>query len=121
MTHNRDGLYIVNPAPKEIEEVRNHVADLIEKNPNLIHNKDLLASIPGIDKATIATILAELDDLEKFSYVRELVAFIGLAPKETFSGSFIKERETRLCKIDHARLRKALYMPALVSIRYNPG
>ena len=26
----------------------------------------------------------------------------------------------RLCKIGHARLRKALYMPALVSIQCNP-
>jgi transposase len=104
---------------REIEEVRNQIADLIEKDPNLRHKKDLLASIPGIGKATIAVILAELDELDKFSHVRELVAFIGLAPKETLSGSSIKG-SPRLCKTGHARLRKALYMPALVSIRYNP-
>ena len=39
--------------------------------------------------------------------------FIGLAPKETQSGSSIKGKP-RLCKIGHVRLRKALYMPALV-------
>jgi transposase len=104
---------------KEIEEVRDQIADLIEKDPNLRHKKDLLASIPGIGKATIAVILAELDELDKFSHVRELVAFIGLAPKETLSESSIKGKP-RLCKTGHARLRKALYMPALVSIRYNP-
>ncbi len=49
-----------------------------------------MASIPGIDKATIAAILAELDDLGKFKRVRELVAFIGLAPKETLSGTSVK-------------------------------
>jgi transposase len=48
-----------------------------------------------------------------------MVAFIGLAPKETLSGSSIKGKP-RLCKIGHARLRKALYMPALVSIQCNP-
>jgi len=48
-----------------------------------------------------------------------VVAFIGLAPKEAVSGSSVKKKP-RLCKIGHARLRKALYMPALVSIRYNP-
>jgi transposase len=47
------------------------------------------------------------------------VAFIGLAPRETLSGSSIKGKP-RLCKTGNARLRKALYMPALVSIRYNP-
>jgi len=47
------------------------------------------------------------------------VAFIGLAPKEVISGSSIKGKP-RICKIGHARLRKALFMPALVAMRYNP-
>ena len=48
-------------------------------------------------------ILAELDNLEKFNHVRELVASIGPAPKETLSESSIKGKP-RLCKIGHARL-----------------
>jgi len=104
---------------KEIEKVRGQIADLIDGNPNLRRKKDLLASIPGIGRATIPVILAELDQLEKFKHVRELVAFIGLAPKERLSGSSIKGKP-RLCKTGNARLRKALYMPALVSIQYNP-
>jgi transposase len=104
---------------QEIKAVRDQIADLIDQNPNLRQKKELLASIPGIGKATIAVILAELDNLDKFSHVRELVAFIGLAPKGTLSGSSIKGRP-RLCKVGHARFRKALYMPALVSIQCNP-
>jgi transposase len=104
---------------KENEKVKDQIADLIDRNPDLKRKRNLLASIPGIGKTTIAAFLAELDDLEKFKHVRELVAFIGLAPKEKLSGSSIKGKP-RLCKTGHARLRKALYMPALVSIRYNP-
>jgi len=104
---------------QEIEKIRQQIADLIGQDPNLKRKHDLLDSIPGIGKATIPHILAELDDLEKFDHVRQLVAFIGLAPKETLSGSSIKGKP-RLCKIGHARLRKALYMPALVSIQCNP-
>ena len=103
---------------KENKKIRDQIADLIDRNPELKRKKDLLASIPGIGKATTAILLAELDDLRKFRHVRELVAFIGLAPRETLSGSSIKGKP-RLCKTGHARLRKALYMPALVSIRYN--
>ena len=102
----------------EKEKIREQIADLIDRNPDLKRKKDLLASIPGIGNATIAILLAELNDLNKFRHVRELVAFIGLAPRETLSGSSIKGKP-RLCKTGHARLRKALYMPALVSIRYN--
>ena len=104
---------------KEIKKVRDQVADLIDQNPNLRQKKDLLVSIPGIGKATIAVILVELDNLEKFNPVRELVAFIGLAPNEALSGSSIKGKP-RLYQVGHVRLRKALYMPALVSIQCNP-
>jgi transposase len=69
---------------KEIKKVRDQIADLIDQNPNLRQKKELLDSIPGIGKATIAVILAELDNLEKFNHVRELVAFIGLAPKKPY-------------------------------------
>ena len=104
---------------QEIEKIRRQIADLINQDPHLKNKQDLLESIPALGKATIPHILAELDDLEKFNHVREMVAFIGLAPKETLSGSSIKGKP-RLCKIGHARLRKALYMPALVSIQCNP-
>jgi len=82
---------------KENERVKGQIADLIGRNPDLKRKRNLLASIPGIGKSTIAAFLAELDNLEKFKHVRELVAFIGLAPKETLSGSSIKGKP-RLCK-----------------------
>ncbi len=82
---------------KENEKVQDQIADLIDRNPDLKRKRNLLASIPGIGKTTIATLLAELDDLEKFKHIRELVAFIGLAPKETLSGSSVKGKP-RLCK-----------------------
>ena len=104
---------------QEIEKIRKQITDLIKQNPHLQQRKDLLDSIPGLGKATVPHLLAELDNLDKFTHVREMVAFIGLAPKETLSGSSIKGKP-RLCKIGHARLRKALYMPALVSIQCNP-
>jgi transposase len=104
---------------QEIEKIRKQIDDLIKRNPHLKQRKELLDSIPGLGKATIPHLLAELDNLDKFTHVREMVAFIGLAPKETLSGSSIKGKP-RLCKIGNARLRKALYMPALVSIQCNP-
>jgi len=104
---------------EQIEKIKQQIAGHIDGNPELKGKRDLLHSIPGIGPATIAAILAEISIFERFDEVRKVVAFIGLAPKEAVSGSSIKGKP-RLCKIGHARLRKALYMPALVSIRYNP-
>jgi transposase len=104
---------------QEIEKVRQQIAELIDQDPNLKQKKKLLLSIPGIGKVTAPALLAELYNLDRFNHVRELVAFIGLAPKEKISGSSIKGKP-RLCKIGNGRLRKTLYMPALVSIQCNP-
>jgi transposase len=49
----------MNYLNKEIKKVRNQITDLIDQNPNLRQKKELLASIPGLGKATIAVILAE--------------------------------------------------------------
>jgi transposase len=104
---------------EQIEKIKQQIAGHIDGIPELKSKKDLLYSIPGIGPATIAAILAEINIFDRCDEFRKVVAFIGLAPRETVSGTSIKGKP-RLCKIGHARLRKALYMPAVVSIRYNP-
>src|SRR5439155_25078022 len=46
-------------------------------------------------------------------------ASAGLPPRETRSGTTVHKR-TRLSKAGNARLRKALYLPALTATRFNP-
>jgi transposase len=104
---------------KEIGSLKKQIATQITDDPNLTIKRDLLRSIPGIGEATIAAIFAELHMFERCDRVQKVVAFIGLAPKQFLSGSSIKGKP-RLSKIGNARLRKALYMPALVSIQCNP-
>ncbi len=102
----------------EIEKLKKQMRSEIDKDPDLKTKRDLLISIPGISDTTISIILAELD-FQKFESVREVVAFIGLAPKDKISGTSVKGKP-RLCKIGNARLRKCFYMPAMVAIRFNP-
>jgi transposase len=104
---------------KEIKNLKEQIAAHITDDPNLTTKRDLLKSIPGIGEATIAAILAELHMFERCDRVEKVVAFIGLAPRQFISGSSIKGKP-RLSKIGNARLRKALFMPALVSIQCNP-
>ncbi len=47
------------------------------------------------------------------------MAYIGLAPREITPGSSIKGKP-RLSKVGSSRMRKALYMPSLVAMQYNP-
>lgn len=101
---------------KDIEEkIKGH----IRNSPGLKEQVDLLKSIPGISDTAAAGLISEIRCAERFDNVKELVAFAGLAPAERTSGTSVKGR-TSICKTGSSRLRKHLYMPALVGIRYNP-
>jgi len=104
---------------EEIAALKKEIADIIKKNPDLKTKSDLLRSIPGVGEATTAAILSELSLFQRCDNVRKVVAFIGLAPREFTSGSSVKGKP-RICKTGQARMRKALYMPSLVSMQYNP-
>ncbi len=103
----------------QIKKLKKQIATHIKNDPNLKTKRDLLSSIPGIGEATIAAVLAELALFETCDRVQKIVAYIGLAPREFTSGSSIKGKP-RLCKMGNARMRKALYMPSLVAMQYNP-
>ena len=104
---------------QEIAKLKKQIAGHIKNDPHLRTKRDLLRSIPGIGEVTIAAILGELALFENCDRVQKVVAYIGLAPKEFMSGSSIKGKP-RICKMGNARMRKALYMPSLVAMQYNP-
>jgi transposase len=91
----------------------------IQAHDRLAEQQVLLESITGVGTQTAVTVLGEIGSIETFGSARQLAAFAGLTPQEFQSGSSINGK-TRLCKIGNARLRKALYFPALVMIRYCP-
>jgi transposase len=92
--------------------IRNH----IENNPTLKEQSALLDSIPGVGSTTAALLLAEIVDVTQYKSARQVAAYAGLVPRERRSGSSVRGR-TRLSKIGNARLRKALYFPAITALR----
>jgi transposase len=96
------------------EAIRLHIDD----QPALRVQRDLLDSIPGVGEATINAILSMFISPPEFESAREFASHIGVAPKVRQSGTWAGK--TKMCKTGDARLRKALYMPAVVSLRHNP-
>jgi transposase len=97
------------------QQIRNHVT----QHPELARQQALLTSIPGIGEITATRLLAEMAPLERFQSARQAAAYTGLTPKHHESGSSVRGR-TRLSKIGNARVRKALYWPAIAALRCNP-
>ena len=104
---------------READRVQAAADALIAAAPALQADRDLLASIPGVGAQTASTVLAELPPVERLPSAQAAAAYAGLAPREFRSGVSVRRR-TRLSKAGNARLRKALYLPTLTAIRFNP-
>jgi transposase len=95
--------------------IRSH----IDSHLGLKRQSELLDTIPGVGEATAAALLAEVPDIKQYKSARQVAAFAGLVPRERQSGSSVRGR-VRLSKIGNARLRKALYFPAVTALRCSP-
>jgi len=102
----------------ELQATRKAIHDHINNDPGLKQRGDLLATIPGIGDASVAHLLIALSQHHAFINAKQVVAFAGLAPALRQSGQW--SGNTHIAKNGDALLRKALYMPALCALRFNP-
>jgi transposase len=102
----------------EIQRTERQIQDQIDNDPDLHQQQQLLSSIKGIGKLTAAKLLAEIGDISSYKSARQVAAYAGLTPRNNRSGTL--RGKTRLSKTGNARVRKALFFPALVAKRYNP-
>jgi transposase len=103
----------------QLERLEQHLLQHVRQHAPLKRQVQLLTSIPGIGFITAVVLLAEVADITAFASARQLVAYAGLNPQQHRSGSSVHKR-TRLSKRGNARLRAALYLPAVVAKRRNP-
>lgn len=109
---------LVTHLEAEIKRTERQINDHVERHPDLKRQDQLLESIPGIGKRTATTLLAEIAALSQYKSARQVAAYAGLTPRNNRSGT--SRGQTRLSKTGNARVRKALFLPALVAKRHNP-
>ena len=103
---------------RAIAEIKQTIAQHIDRHPDLKAQRDLLDSIPGIGQTTSAWLIAELN-AKRFGCARSAAAYVGLTPAHRLSGSSVHGKP-RLSKAGNSRLRKAMYWPAITALRCNP-
>jgi len=108
---------LVQYLDKEIAQTENQIKAQLAGNPELKQQSELLESITGLGERTISTLLGEIN-FKQYRTARQVAAHAGLTPQNDRSGTL--HGKTRLSKIGNARVRKALFMPALVAKRHNP-
>ena len=103
----------------QIEQLEQQINDLIDQDPTLRQQQELLTSIPGIGNTTAASFIAEVPDVLRFESAGQLAAHAGLTPRQHHSGSSV-HRRSRLAKKGSSRLRTLFFFPALAAINWNP-
>ena len=104
---------------QELDRLGRQVQTQIRHHPALEGRYRLLLTIPGIGPKSASQILGELAVLPPELEPRQWVAHAGLDPKPRESGTSLR-KPRRISRTGNARLRRALYMPALVARRWSP-
>ena len=88
---------------------------LAQADRDLQSRRAILNSIPGIGDVTVMTMLAEMPELGSMDK-RQAASLAGLAPITRQSGTW---RGKSFIQGGRKTLRQALYMPAMVAVRFN--
>lgn len=102
-----------------IKQTKQLIENHFDDHPNLKTQRDLLTTIPGIGEQSASLLLAEMGNVQAYKNARQVAAHAGLTPVERSSGSSVHGKP-RLSRMGNARLRHALYWPAIVAMRHNP-
>jgi len=104
---------------EQLDQLQASCRTHLQAHPPLQPRCRLLQTIPGIGETTALKLLAELPTAQQCPRARQAAAYAGLCPRQRQSGSSVHGK-TRLSKTGNARLRKALYLPAVSAMRFNP-
>ena len=100
---------------KQIEEIDRELTARIKADKDLKASFDILLSIPGIGAVTAMALLIEMPELGSMDNA-QAASLAGLAPLTRQSGKWNGKAHIYGGR---ANVRQALYMPALVAMRFN--
>ena len=100
----------------EIRELERQIKQHFDRNPDLKEQSELLQTIPGIGERTANLLLSEIE-FDRYDSARAIAAQAGVTPRKKQSGTSLKQ--TGLSKLGNARIRRALYFPAIVARQHN--
>ena len=104
---------VLDHLDKQIASIEKKIRQDIDDDPTLREQKQLLESVPGLGKVAIPTLLSRYGGTLRFAKAKQAVAYAGLDVAHHESGTSVRLRP-RMSKTGPSKLRRALYMPAVV-------
>jgi len=109
----------VNHLESRIARLRKQALLVIAQSEDLSKAFAHVTSIKGIADISGIAILAELAVLPADMTTRQWVAHAGLDPRQHQSGTSV-HKPARISRTGNAHIRRALFMPALVAVQWEP-
>jgi transposase len=101
----------------QIKAIELEIRELVKSDSEL-HSKIMkIEKIKGLGFITIMKVLTEVNGFLLFKNIRQLVSYAGLDVVENSSGN--QKSKTKISKKGNARIRAALFMPAMSAIQHN--
>jgi len=124
-------LHTGDPIKTVITRMKNHIKYLdkqiasIDKELKYVVSKDnyvsekvkKITTIPGISFLTVVTVIGETGGFDNTKSIRQITSYAGYDVSIKESGKW--KGKTRISKKGNSYIRRAMYMPALSSIRFS--
>jgi transposase len=102
---------------KQTVLVEKEIIKLVKQDSELHTKIENIATVKGLGYITIIKIISETNGFLLFTSIRQLVSYAGLDVIEKESGKYTGK--TKISKKGNARIRTALYMPAMAAAAHN--
>lgn len=104
---------------KCVDALEAQVADVIERNPEIKRNHELLRSVKGIGLVNAVNTIVYTNNFTSFQTARQYACYIGIAPFDHTSGTSVRGR-VAVSQIGNHQLKAELTMAARNAISTDP-
>lgn len=110
---------IIKKIATQIKNCELQMSILIKSDEALNEKMEKVSSIKGVGILSATIIIAETLGFEHFYSIKQVVSFAGLDVVERQSGTSINGK-TKISKKGNSHIRRGLYFPAILAVRFNP-
>jgi transposase len=108
---------LINEVEQQVNILNKEIEKIIFQDDEIRQKVEKICAIKGVSTLTVAIILSETLGFNQFNNIRQLISYAGYDIVENQSGKHAGR--TKISKKGNSRIRRALYMPALVTITHN--
>lgn len=109
---------LIKTLEKEIGKLESEIKDIVDSNPSLKQNHQLLQSIKGVGKVLALATIIKTRNFTRFTNPRKFACFCGTAPFEHTSGISIKGK-TKISHLADKQMKTLLDLAAKSAIQYD--